>query len=147
MHLLPDWLKSGVSTNFEPRLKATLDAIMMRLGQIAEGFTAIETNITLNPNQTTVFRGSYGMPVRWVAGTYSIVAADCVILASASTGAFTISLLSPTQYDGQVFFIKKVDSTLNSVLIAGTLDGAQRAITTQYTCYMIVAGSSTWNII
>lgn len=146
MNLLPNWVKPGVG-NIAYEVRNILQKVIQRLGEIADGFTAVETNLTFNSDQTTVFRGSWGMPVRWVAGTYTIQAVDCVILATAGAVSFTVTLPSPNQYNGQVFIVKKVDSTANRVYISGTADGAQQSTATPYARYIFVAGSSTWNII
>lgn len=57
------------------------------------------------------------------SGNYSLTVSDDIILANVAGGAFTLSLPSPIGISGKVFRIKKIDTTLNQVLISGMIDG------------------------
>lgn len=80
--------------------------------------------------------------------TYNIVRCDT------SGGAFTITLPTPTNIAGMVYYITKQDSSANAVTIdAGsdnTINGSQTTtITTQYNTLTIclLNSSGTWTII
>lgn len=86
-------------------------------------------------------------------GTYTLTTANVVCLANAASGAITYNLPASSGNTGQRFYIKKTDSSTNTVTInrAGgdTIDGAtSQVIRAQYQCLMLVAdGSSSWFII
>lgn len=83
---------------------------------------------------------------------YTLVSTDYTIRADATSGAITMTLpASPTA--GRIYNIKKIDSSVNTVTIAGNgynIDGAaSTVIVTQYTNLTIQydGTSTTWNIL
>lgn len=91
-------------------------------------------------------------PISTKTTTYTITSADYTIRADATSAAFTVSLpVAPVA--GQVFNVKKIDSTVNAVTVSGNghnIDGqASMVISTQYTNIMVQydGTSTTWNII
>jgi hypothetical protein len=84
--------------------------------------------------------------------TYTLVNTDDVILADASSTAFTLTLPTASGITGKVFFIKKTDSSVNEVTIDGdgseTIDeGTTLVISVQYACVTIVSDGTNWHII
>lgn len=84
---------------------------------------------------------------------YTLTATDQVILASASGGAFTLTLPAASSNSGKVFYLKKTDSTTNAVTISragsDTIEGATTTtLNTQYEILTLVSdGVSVWNIL
>ena len=81
---------------------------------------------------------------------YTPLLSDYVILCDASSGSFTIALSSTTRRIGKTYVIKKIDSSRNSVTIAGigTIDGNPTLlISTPYDSVTIVSNGTDWFII
>jgi len=83
-------------------------------------------------------------------GAYTITAADSIILADASGGAFTVTL--PPAAVNNVFTIKKVDASGNLVTIDGdgeeTIDGDLTvALSAQYESLTLVTDGSNWFVV
>lgn len=91
--------------------------------------------------------------VKSVTGAYTTTLNDDIILADATGGAFTVTLLSAaTAGAGKKYFIMKTDSTANAVTIDGngseTINGAlTRALSAQYAYAVIVSDGSNWFVI
>lgn len=82
---------------------------------------------------------------------YTIVGGDDVILADASSGAFTLTLTAAATVGNKIFFIKKTDSSINSVTIArsgsDTIDDdTSIVLTTQYESVTLHSNSSNYFI-
>ncbi len=147
MSLIPSWGRPNVSSQFETRIKALFQELVRRLMEIGEGFTAIDTNVTFNTNQTSVFRGMFGGPSRWVVGTTTVGATDFALFAWVGNTTYTVALAAAQDYPNMIVTIKKV-TALNSVVIAGTVDGASSlTLTTLNSSYVLMASSSTWNVL
>jgi|TARA_Y100000034_G_scaffold4932_2_gene5721 hypothetical protein len=72
-----------------------------------------------------------------------------IVLADATSGAFSLTLPPATDSRGFVFYIKKTDSSTNAVTIDGngseTIDGvATKALSVQYESATIVSDGSNW---
>lgn len=87
-----------------------------------------------------------------VTANYTVTAADFTLRCDATTANFTVTLMaSPT--NGQIYNIKKIDVSANTVTIAGNghnIDGAATAvISIQYNSVSVQydSTSATWNII
>jgi hypothetical protein len=79
---------------------------------------------------------------------YSILTTDYTIRCDATSAAFAVTLPTASTCTGQVFVIKKIDSSANAVTINGTLDGtASRTLTTQYSSYTVQSNGTTYDII
>ncbi len=59
---------------------------------------------------------------------YTLGESDCTVLADASGEALVITLPDPSDVEGQIFIIKKTDSSANSVLVVGTIDGLSNVV-------------------
>ncbi len=83
------------------------------------------------------------------SGAYTITAADGLVVADASGGAFTVTLPAAADFTGRVYRIKKIDSSANAVTIDGngseTIDGATTAVlSTQYEAITVVSDGTEW---
>lgn len=84
--------------------------------------------------------------------TYTITTSDDVILADATSAAFTITLPAANSTPRKLYRIKKIDSTLNAITIdaAGseTIEGsADTTINTQYETITLVPNGTSWFIL
>lgn len=75
-----------------------------------------------------------------------------VILVNATSGAVTVTLPAAASYKGRHYYIKKIDSSINTVTIDGngseTIDDQLTAvISVQYTCLTIFSDGAEWWII
>jgi hypothetical protein len=91
-----------------------------------------------------------GMSVKTAA--YTLTTSDTVILASASSGAFKLTLPSSANVFGQQYTIKKIDSTTNAITVAPVssqkIDGAaSRTLSAEYDYLTIIADGANWQII
>jgi len=82
---------------------------------------------------------------------YILTAADSVLLADATGGAFTVALPSPSSIAGRQYTIKKIDSSANTVTIAstaGNIDGATtKVLSSQWQAARVVSDGSNWFVI
>jgi hypothetical protein len=125
--------------------------------------TATQTALNLKANLASpTFTGTVTIPSAVISGlrlststkttTYSIVSTDYTLRADATVGAFTITLPTAVGIDGQVFVIKKIDATGNSVTIATTssqtIDGNLTAIiNSRYLSITVQSNGTNWDII
>lgn len=79
---------------------------------------------------------------------YTALATDEVILCDATSGSFTISLPSVSGTSGKPYYIKKLDSSVNTVTIDATIDdGLIAVLTDQYESLTIVSNGTKRHII
>ena len=95
-----------------------------------------------------------GLSAGYVAKTaaYTATSTDYTIAASASGGAFSVTLPTSVGITGKVYVVKKMDSTANVVTVATTssqtIDGATtRALSLQYDGITVQADGANWIII
>lgn len=87
------------------------------------------------------------------SANYTLVAADEMILADASGGAFTLTLPAAASHSGRRYVIKKIDSNLtNGVTIDGngaeTIDGATtKVLRTLNEAIVIVSDGTNWRVV
>lgn len=77
---------------------------------------------------------------------------DDVILCDCSSNAITVNLPAASDYIGKVFYIKKIDVSVNSTTVDGdgseTIDGSTTiSLTTQYESVTIVSNGTNWFIL
>jgi hypothetical protein len=87
---------------------------------------------TLNGQQPSFYNGSQlPAPVTKTAN-YTVLATDCVIIANATAGAFTLTLPSTGITAGKVYYIKQKALSANTITVSvsggGTIDGAASLI-------------------
>jgi hypothetical protein len=83
---------------------------------------------------------------------YTALQSDDVILGDATSGAITITLPTAVGNTGEVFHIKKIDSSVNAVTIATTssqtIDGALTApLISQYQSFTLVSNGTGWSVL
>jgi hypothetical protein len=83
---------------------------------------------------------------------YTLTAADDVISADATTAAFTLTLPAAASSSGQVFYIRKSDSSANEVTIdangSETIGGSlTRKLALQYDSITIACDGSNWIVL
>jgi hypothetical protein len=83
--------------------------------------------------------------------TYSITTGDSIILADATTAAFTVTLPSATTRTGAYFTVKKTNSNANAVTVATTSSQTIDGVTTftlsnQYDTITVVSDGANWMI-
>jgi hypothetical protein len=99
------------------------------------------------------FRAGQGYLGNLVTKTaaYTITSADQTVLANATTAAFTVTLPTAIGSTGQLFTIKKTDSSANAVTVATTLsqtiDGAAtKSLALQYDAITVQSDNANWLI-
>jgi len=85
-------------------------------------------------------------------GAYTATDDDIVILVDATAGAITITLPAASGRSGQVYIIKKIDSSANAVTVdanaSETIDGALTySLASQYDVVRIVCDGANWHVI
>lgn len=97
---------------------------------------------------------SAGMRCRYhsISSNTTITNDYYMVNVNASSGAVTITLPTAVNIAGQVFVVRKSDSSSNAVIIDGngseTINGnATVSLTVQYTSYMIMSDGAGWMII
>ena len=80
---------------------------------------------------------------------YTVLTSDNVLLANCTSGAVTFSLPPVATATGHVFYFKKIDSTLNAMIIAANgsdlIDGLGTLTTTvQYEAFTLMNDGTSW---
>ena len=83
---------------------------------------------------------------------YTLTAQDEIVLADASTAAFTVTLPTAVGINGRQYVIKRINSGANNVTVgttsSQTIDGATTNIlNTQYKAIRVVSNGSNWFVI
>lgn len=119
---------------------------------ISSAVTTLTGSQTLT-NKTLTTPQINGVKLAYVSktGNYTATATDTYINVDATGGAVTITLPAASGNTGLEINVKKIDSSVNGVIIDGngseTIDGATtRTIAVQYTAYTLVCTGSSWSI-
>jgi hypothetical protein len=91
-------------------------------------------------------------PIASKTGNYTLTGSDYTITADTSAGSFTVTLPAAAAASGQVYNIKKVDSSSNTVTVAGdgaeTVDGSNtQVIAVQYASLQVQSNGYEWWIL
>jgi len=83
---------------------------------------------------------------------YTLTTLDYTVLGNATTASFSLTLPTSVGATGQVYIIKKVDSTANTVTItttsSQTIDGtANKVLSSQYDGFQLQSDGANWMII
>ncbi len=119
----------------------------VRLNITAEQITDIHAAINaLEADQTE----SLALVTKTAA--YTATDSDTVILCDATAGAFTVTLPTAVGRTGRVFYIKKIDATVNAITLDGdgaeTIDGGTtQVISIQYNALKLISDGSEWHIL
>jgi hypothetical protein len=104
---------------------------------------------TTTPKTTLQVAGGLSVATAVKTGNYTMTGSDCVIIANAQNGAFTVTL-PPASNAGQMVVIIKVDATKNAATVSragiDTIQGAYtKTLSTQYMkSHLISGGSGIW---
>lgn len=104
-------------------------------------------NTQLGPRDLVAPNG-LGTPVRTVTAAYAVDGTDCVVLADATGGAFTVTLPRADQAKGRIFRIKRLNGGGNNVTVQGTtgnIDGAgTNVLGAQYASIDLQSDGANW---
>lgn len=119
-------------------------------GIVTPTYAYFNGNVT-SAGKFTMYNGFVVNATTKTAG-YTIKTSDYVILCDATSAGFTLTLPDATANFGQVYVIKKTDSSGNAVTISTILsqkiDGASSAsIATQNEAVMIMSDGTNWQVI
>lgn len=120
--------------------------------QLAEYVTSSITSLSvqaLNATSITGALNSVTTNVATVSTNISLTSDHHILLVDASSGNRTITLPSSSVSSGRQFFVKKIDSTSNSLTVfpvsGETIDGEPNlSTTTQYEAFVIISDGSNW---
>lgn len=84
-------------------------------------------------------------------GNYTLTATDITVLGNATSGSITLTLPTAVGVTGQTYFLKKTDSTANTVTVATTssqtIDGqASKVLSIQYDGIQVASDGANWVI-
>jgi hypothetical protein len=90
-------------------------------------------------------------PIRTITGSYSASVSDVFIMCDATLGDIQVTTYVTAGNVGRALYVKKVDSSANTVTVSGNgsnIDGTStKIITTQYDTLTMVSTATSWNII
>jgi len=84
---------------------------------------------------------------------YTQLSSDRILLCNAIGGAFTITLVAASGFDGLLLTLKKIDASVNAITVDGnaseTIDGAETnaEMNAQYDTMTLLCDGSNWHII
>lgn len=115
----------------------------------ASGDVGIGVSGSITPNSKLTVAGPIATALSTKTAAYTITATDSVILADATTAAFTVTLPSAVGITGRQYTLKKIDSSLNAITLAAagaeTIDGAATyALGTQWKYVKITSNGAAW---
>lgn len=95
---------------------------------------------------------SGSLTVATKTGAYTTTTSDNILLADATSAAFTITLVTAVGNGGKVFYIKRLNSGANAVTVdptgSQTIDGALTfALSNQYDAITVASDGANWVIL
>lgn len=93
-----------------------------------------------------------GSPIDTKTSSYPVTASDYTILCDATSGTLTITLPLATDVEGQIYNVKKVDSSVNDVTLAASggdlIDGSSSVSTNiQWTTISVQSDGTNWYVL
>ena len=131
---------------------ATVGYWLLQVG-IAYSATSININAACSATAVKIAASNiYATVITNSSASLSVATTYDIILNNATSTAITNTLPTAVGITGKIFYIKKVDSSINAVTIATTssqtIDGiTTKVITTQYVTITVVSDGANWNII
>lgn len=125
------------------------------------GYSTATTRIPIGANGQSLYVDStQANGLKWAylnvvtnsSTTYAVTTANDIILNNATSAAITNTLPTAVGISGKVFYIKKIDSSGNTVTInttsSQTIDGVtSKIMSTQYNSLTVVSDGSNWYLI
>lgn len=113
-------------------------------GFLGIGVTSPHTKLHVN--------GPLAVAIITKTAAYTITATDSVILADATSAAFTLTLPTAVGVAGRYYTVKKVDGTANAIGLATTAsqtidNSPTRGITIPYDALTVISDGSNWFLI
>jgi len=107
---------------------------------------------TTSPNSSLHVAGPIATAIASKSTTYTVTATDSIVTASASGGAFTVTLPTAVGITGRQYTIKKTDNSANAVTVgttsAQTIDGSTTSsLSSQYQYVTVVSDGANWSIV
>lgn len=157
----------GIGTS-SPNANAILDVVSTTKAFMPPRMSTAQKNAIASPTAGMVVYDSDMKGISFYNGTawttsnnksvstkttnYTALQSDDVILGDATSGAITITLPTAVGNSGEVFHIKKIDSSVNAVTVATTssqtIDGVTtQTIGVQYKNITVVSNGSNWSIL
>lgn len=157
----------GIGTS-SPNANAILDVVSTTKAFMPPRMTTAQKNAVASPTAGMVVYDTDMKGISFYNGTawtttnnknvatktanYTALQSDDVLLGDATSGAITITLPTAVGNTGEVFHIKKIDSSVNAVTIATTssqtIDGVTtQSIGVQYKNITVVSNGSSWSIL
>ena len=93
-------------------------------------------------NKQATFGGAVRKPIATVSTDTTLNESHYTVLVDCSSGAVNITL--PSNVDGRIYNVKKIDGTANQVTFTGTVDGGSVNLTTQYESISIQNSTTSW---
>jgi hypothetical protein len=136
---------TGAATSGAPSVSVTGSDANISLTLSSQGTGIVQTAATLK--YAGVIAG-----LSTKTANYTLVATDYTVLGNATTASFSLTLPTSVGATGQVYIIKKVDSTANTVTItttsSQTIDGsASKVLSSQYDGFQLQSDGANWIII
>lgn len=78
--------------------------------------------------------------------SYQMTVADRTVRGDATAGSITITPVTANLCKGQIFMVKKIDSSANTVSVLST-DGATTVLSSQYSGVMIQSNGTNYDIL
>ncbi|HUP79325.1 MAG TPA: hypothetical protein VM260_12310, partial [Pirellula sp.] len=145
------WQSGGVIGSGVLRLRMVNDAISNGANAMVlsrTGIASCDVSFPIGKASLT------GVAVAYSAKTaaYTLTKTDSVVSGDATAAAFSITLPTAVGVTGQIYIIKKIDSSVNVVTIATsssqTIDGAATVfLSTQWQTTRVVSDGANWLII
>jgi len=106
---------------------------------------------TTAPNTTLQVNGPVATAVANKTSAYTLGAADSIVIADATSGAYTITLPTAVGIIGRQYMVKKIDSSSNAITVgttsSQTIDGATTfALVARWQFVTVVSDGSNWII-
>ena len=93
-------------------------------------------------------RGFFELTSTTITGSITLNDTSTIWYVNASTGNSTITLPTPSDMVGRTYWVKRIDSSANTLELVGLLDGSTSSfITSQWDSLTINAASTQWFII
>jgi hypothetical protein len=117
--------------------------------QASSGRVGIGTN---DPNSALQVSGPIATALVSKTSAYTLGASDSVVLANATSAAFTLTLPTAVGISGRTYTLKKIDSSANAVTVATTasqtIDSATTlSLSSQWQRATVVSDGTNWMIV